>query len=155
MCPQEKVDKIKFQGYSTYTAHALNTSVEVFQSSSRFHYHDVIKVLIVLTDGNSSDKTYLRETAQYVRSLGILPFVVGVGSAFIEELKVIANGGESMNRVYKVKTFKALKGIVEDLYKEINSMLLDQGDEVDNITTTISGLKMSQFGSSTFWKVIS
>ena len=38
--------------------------------------------------------------------------------------QVIANGGESMNRVYKVKTFKALKGIVEDLYKEINSMLL-------------------------------
>ena len=40
-------------GYSTYTAHALNfTYEEEFMKSPRFHSKSISKVLVLVTDGS-------------------------------------------------------------------------------------------------------
>ena len=51
MCLQESVYKIALQDFSTYTAHALNKTVEDFKSSYRYNSSSTVKVLILLTDG--------------------------------------------------------------------------------------------------------
>ena len=51
LTPQSQVNSIQYQNGSTFTAHALNNTLEVFKKSVYFADSRVAKVMVVLTDG--------------------------------------------------------------------------------------------------------
>ncbi|XP_039271270.2 integrin alpha-X-like [Styela clava] len=126
---------IKLQSFTTYTAHALNVTAEHFQESDRFEDINTKKVVILLTDGASHDFDKLPATADYVRSLGIVTYAVGVGKAIIDELRIIATGNtSSSDYVYWADNFNGLDRIVSELQTEILKNVLEGTNEKASVT---------------------
>nr|XP_039261991.1 integrin alpha-M-like [Styela clava] len=120
---RQHLTEVSLQNYTTYTAHALNKTVMDFEDSGRLFDPSTKQVLILLTDGISTDKEYLPYSAKYVRSFGIQTYAVGVADAVQSELRTIATGNVMSNeRVYQVGDFSDLADIVERL----------QGDIIEN-----------------------
>ncbi|XP_076823506.1 integrin alpha-M-like [Clavelina lepadiformis] len=119
------VEGIKLQAFTTYTAHALNKTVDDFESSPRFGDSSTAKVLILLTDGKSDDQAYLADSANYVRSLGITTFSVGVGDININELRTVATGTDTDERVYFANDFDGLNEVAGKLRAAILSFVLE------------------------------
>ncbi|CAK8673304.1 unnamed protein product [Clavelina lepadiformis] len=103
----------------TCTATALNYTAAQFSDGNRR------KVIILLTDGVSSESAELPITAKYVRSLGIFTFAVGVDAARISELQIIATGRNTSERVYFTSDFGALLNISEELFMDLSSIALE------------------------------
>ena len=57
---QTAVDKISYQGYKTYTAHAINTTVNVFKDSPQYAKAGNSKVMILITGGRWVDVHFKR-----------------------------------------------------------------------------------------------
>ncbi|XP_076823501.1 vitrin-like isoform X1 [Clavelina lepadiformis] len=104
---------------ATCTATALNYTAPQFSDGNRR------KVIILLTDGVSSESAELPITAKYVRSLGIFTFAVGVDAARISELQIIATGRNTSERVYFTSDFGALLNISEELFMDLSSIALE------------------------------
>nr|CAB3257102.1 integrin alpha-1 [Phallusia mammillata] len=150
-CFNKSVSNISLHGYTTYTSHALNKTVLDFKSSSRFSNNSYSKVLILLTDGRSSDPAELPQAAKYVRSLGITTFAVGVGSDIVQsELGIIATGDPaSTERVYTVADFTDLESIVANLRKAILTVSLEGA--VDNTYDYAYNEELGENGFSTHY----
>uniref|UniRef100_H2Y6Y5 VWFA domain-containing protein n=1 Tax=Ciona savignyi TaxID=51511 RepID=H2Y6Y5_CIOSA len=58
-----QVRKIRYHQFSTFTAHAINKTIRDFQNSARWNDANTRKVIILLTDGRSSDFEYLPYSA--------------------------------------------------------------------------------------------
>ncbi|XP_039870486.1 integrin alpha-M-like [Simochromis diagramma] len=120
------INDISQQGGTTYTAKAIKHVVNnVFtpQSGSR---PNVKKVLIVITDGQSHDRTDLGGAAQLAESKNIVRFAIGVGNAFANpdakrELHTIASS-PSNKHVFQVENFDALEVIRQNLQDKIFSI---------------------------------
>lgn len=143
---KKAVNRIKRKGTLTNTAHALNKTVLDFMASPRWSEENTTKVLVLLTDGRASDSKYLEDSAKYVRSLGIIPFAIGVGKFNITELKIVATGDlSSESRVTSVQSFSGLDAIVEELTSQILKIVLEGAG-----STTIASykLEMGQNGFS-------
>jgi len=110
------MDSIKLQNFQTWTAHAMNKTVMEFETSARYSDSDTIKVMILVTDGDSTDKDDVPSTAAYLRSLGIESFAVGIGQANKQELNVIAN---SNDRVFFLENFEVMSSIAQKLTGDI------------------------------------
>nr|XP_039269783.1 collagen alpha-5(VI) chain-like [Styela clava] len=122
------LDEIELFGYTTYTAHAINKTVnEDFMGSDCFDRPSVKKIMILLTDGMSSDGSKLSSAASYARSNLINIFAIGVGSAVpVGELQIMATGElDNMKQVYPANTFDSLKVLLKSLKVDINSDLSD------------------------------
>ncbi|XP_076823290.1 integrin alpha-X-like [Clavelina lepadiformis] len=132
------VDAIVYDYGSTYTAAALRTAVGQFSTSDRQ------KVLILLTDGASSDSNKLSGSADYARSLDILTFAVGVGGANINELRTIATGTTTNERVYFAVNFDALSEIAGQLQTDISTVLEGSSSSAD----VLNELWNAQYGFS-------
>ncbi|XP_076819309.1 matrilin-1-like isoform X2 [Clavelina lepadiformis] len=113
------VEGIRLQGFTTYTSHALNKTVLDFKSSPRFSDPTTAKVLILITDGNASDSSLLANSANYLRSLGIKTFAVGVGELVISQLQTIANGKGTNERVYHLPEFESIPEITNQIRSEV------------------------------------
>ncbi|XP_039268785.2 integrin alpha-11-like [Styela clava] len=140
---EEAVDKIMIQGYTTYTAHAINKTVDDFMDSERFNDTAAKKVLILLTDGRSNDVVDLPVSAEYARSLGITVFAVGVAGYSEKELQIIATGEVGNNqRVYGLQKFSDLQQIVGSLQKSITGILEGSvsGNETNDLQNAETGL---------------
>ncbi|CAK8673899.1 unnamed protein product [Clavelina lepadiformis] len=146
----EAVDKIDLFSFTTYTAHALNKTVADFKSSNRFDSDSTAKVLILLTDGRSSDAEYLEQSAAYVRSLGITTFSVGVGRAVKKELRVVATGTDTDERVYYVSEFSGLNEIVNRLRNAILNFALE-GSSSGDVSAIAYDLQLAQIGFSSHY----
>lgn len=94
---------------STYTAKALNHTEVLFteEHGSRIK-QNVKQMLIVVTDGESHDRSLLNETASKLRDKGIIIYAVGVDKANQEELEAMAG---TKNNTIHVSNFDKLKDI--------------------------------------------
>nr|CAB3263659.1 cartilage matrix protein-like [Phallusia mammillata] len=145
-CFNDRVDRMRWFQSSTDTSHALNITVKNFMLSSRFNDPSVAKVLVLLTDGASTDSKYLKDTTNYVRSLGITTFAIGVGDADVNELKSIATGTNTNERVFYVSNFTDLDSVVGTLRTQIRKLSLEGG--VTTAGSSSFDTEMGEYGSS-------
>ncbi|XP_051522506.1 integrin alpha-X-like isoform X5 [Myxocyprinus asiaticus] len=107
----------------TNTATAIKQLVTEVFVSKRGARPFASKVLLVITDGKSTDKTPLTDAVQEAQANQIIRYAIGVGNAFsdaraLEELTTIASLPTSSHR-FKVTNFDALESIREKLKENI------------------------------------
>ncbi|CAK8688521.1 unnamed protein product [Clavelina lepadiformis] len=143
------VHQIQRHGYTTYTAHAINKTVEDFKNSSRFGDSTTTKIMILLTDGRSNDVDYLEASAHYARSFGIIIFAVGVASFAEEELKVITGNHADMDEnenIFGLGNFDQLVTTVTALQESMTEVMkFPDGSTSRNLT---NGLQQPHVGLS-------
>jgi uncharacterized protein YegL len=100
----------------------MNKTVMDFEASIHAGNPKTTRVMILLTDGQSTDKEFVPATADYVRSKGIKTFAIGVWEANIDELRTIANGNGTDEGVFEVDDFSNLGSIVATLQGEIQTI---------------------------------
>jgi len=109
------VDIVKYQGYTSYTSYAINKTVALFDKYSE-KGPQTTKVVILITDGLSSDASHLKYSSKLLRSNGILPICVGVVKASLDELQTISgNKNASNDRVIMLDNFSDLKTATEQV----------------------------------------
>ncbi|XP_031427416.1 integrin alpha-M-like [Clupea harengus] len=118
-----QVDNIEQIGGGTFTARAIKTVVnDVFDSSAGAR-PQANRILIVITDGLSSDSRHYPSVTALADTKNIIRYAVGVGNAFnnqraLNELNSIASSPES-DHMFKVDSFEALDKISNTLEKSI------------------------------------
>ncbi|XP_006805783.1 integrin alpha-X-like [Neolamprologus brichardi] len=163
--PWIEIDGISQLRAWTYTAKAIRHVVNnVFtpQTGSR---PNVKKVLIVITDGQSHDRSDLGGAAQLAESKNIIRFAIGVGSAFTnygakQELDTIASS-PSVKYVFQVQNFNALELIRQSLQDKIfsiegsqtsgESLKMEMSQEGFSAVYVPEGIQMSIVGANQ-WK---
>ncbi|KAJ7984485.1 hypothetical protein DPEC_G00355310 [Dallia pectoralis] len=142
----------------TSTAKAINTIVQdVFIARQGFR-PNAKKVLIVITDGMSTDSYNLKSAIQAAESAKITRFAIGVGSAFhwtaaVNELAFIATVPPSpqtvppTNFMFQVDNFQALDQISNTLQ---NSLFPIEGSQIAGESIK---MEMAQEGFSTAYTV--
>nr|XP_039269480.1 integrin alpha-X-like [Styela clava] len=125
------VRNISYHGFTTYTAHAIEKTVRDDFNGLRSRYPQARRVMILLTDGNSTDKESLPSAVRYAESEGVTSFAVGVKGYVLGELELIAGARE---RVITVDDFDQLLGIVSRIQQGIQVM---EGNTNSNITNDL------------------
>nr|XP_046233679.1 integrin alpha-M-like isoform X2 [Scatophagus argus] len=143
---ETQINRIRQLTGWTYTATAIKHVVEGVFSSAGGSRPNVKKILIVITDGESNDRTSLPEAANLAQSKNIVRFAIGVGSAFSsqgakEELNTIASS-PPQKHVFRVDNFNALEAIRQNLQEQIFSI---EGSQTSGETLK---MEMSQEGFS-------
>ncbi|XP_072229021.1 uncharacterized protein [Leuresthes tenuis] len=141
---QTQIQQISQSRGYTYTARAIKHLVDKVFSPAGGSRSKVKKILIVITDGKSSDSNHLKGAIQSAENKNIVRFAIGVGNAFgnpsaINELNTIASD-PPVNHVFKVQGFEALEKIRQNLQDKIFSI---EGSQSSGDTLT---LEMSQEG---------
>uniref|UniRef100_A0A8C1L245 VWFA domain-containing protein n=1 Tax=Cyprinus carpio TaxID=7962 RepID=A0A8C1L245_CYPCA len=121
---ESMVTGIRYEsGSSTYTATAIIKLVrDLFKPAGGLRPL-AKKVLIVITDGASHDRTLLDDAAKQTEANKIVRFAIGVGNAFNDpsakgELNTIASDPDN-DHVFKVTDFNALNNILQKLEESI------------------------------------
>ncbi|KAM8730448.1 integrin alpha-M-like [Acanthopagrus schlegelii] len=141
---QNQINAIRqFHGW-TYTAAAIRHVVDNVFTAGRGSRPNVKKVLIVITDGQSNDRSLLQDSANSAESKKIVRFAIGVGDAFTvagakAELETIASS-PSQDHVFQVESFQALEKIRQNLQEKIFSI---EGSQTSGATLK---MEMSQEG---------
>ncbi|XP_067225484.1 integrin alpha-X-like [Chanodichthys erythropterus] len=120
---QDAVNRISRQKGWTYTAAAIRHLVNELFVSSGGARPSANKILVVITDGESTDPDDLTEAVQQAQAKNIIRYAIGVGNAFNSgkarrELEIIASL-PSNNHVFRVNDFDALESIREKLKENI------------------------------------
>ncbi|KAM5152718.1 integrin alpha-D-like [Mantella aurantiaca] len=120
------LEDISYQGGKmTYTFSGIRFAIQELFIPQRRSRNKSQQVLIVITDGISSDnKTHSKESISMANSLGIKRISIGVGENFksgdpFEELKTISS---STNYIFPVSNFSALSQIESSLQNTIFSI---------------------------------
>ncbi|KAK1332449.1 hypothetical protein QTO34_007126 [Cnephaeus nilssonii] len=105
----ENLRRRRSTGGGTYTARALSHTDILFteEHGSRIK-QNVKQMLVIVTDGVSSDRYMLNDTASKLRDKGIIIYAVGVDQANQDELEIIAG---NKNNTIHVRDFDKLKDI--------------------------------------------
>nr|XP_033497526.1 collagen alpha-6(VI) chain-like isoform X1 [Epinephelus lanceolatus] len=102
----------------TYTGKALGYSLEFFNSEHGGRAAlQVPQILMVITDGDATDRNSLVAPSVALQDSGISVFSIGVEGANRTQLEIMA--GQDTSRVFYVDNFDAL----ETLYKNITNVL--------------------------------
>ncbi|KAM9352972.1 collagen alpha-6(VI) chain-like [Symphorus nematophorus] len=101
----------------TYTGKALDYSLQFFNSKHGGRAPQVPQILMVITDGDATDRNNLVGPSLRLRDNDISVFSIGVEGANKTQLEVMAGGDAS--KVFYVDNFDAL----ETLYKNITHVL--------------------------------
>ncbi|XP_042071716.1 integrin alpha-M isoform X1 [Haplochromis burtoni] len=158
------IDGISQHRGATFTAKAIKHLVENVFTSHRRSRPDVKKVLIVITDGESNDRSDLGGSVQLAKNKNIVRFAIGVGNAFTEqkakrELDTIASS-PSDKHVFQVKNFNALEIIRQNLQDKISvegsqtsgqSLKMEMSQEGFSAVYVPEGIQMSIVGANQ-WK---
>nr|XP_019964925.1 PREDICTED: integrin alpha-M-like [Paralichthys olivaceus] len=123
---ESNIDGIRQIGEGTNTAQAIQFVVQNVFTSEGGSRPNVKKILIVVTDGESTDSTSLPYSIQLAENNKIIRFAIGVGRAFSsqnakKELNYIASA-PSTNHVFRVESFNALDAITKNLQEKIFSI---------------------------------
>ncbi|XP_048026720.1 LOW QUALITY PROTEIN: integrin alpha-X-like [Megalobrama amblycephala] len=123
MAWQDAVKQISQQRGWTYTAAAIRKLVNELFVSSGGARPSANKILVVITDGESTDPDDLTAAVQQAQAKNIIRYAIGVGNAFNSdtarrELETIASL-PSNNHVFRVNDFDALESIREKLKENI------------------------------------
>ncbi|CAK8684346.1 unnamed protein product [Clavelina lepadiformis] len=118
------LDTVQRHGHTSYTAHAIEKAARFdFPSSPRNDDVCTYKVLIVVTDGSSSDSSMLMSSSNFARESGITLFAVGVRGYSLHELQTIASGATGSNdRVYATNSFSDLVTLIPHLRAGIHAL---------------------------------
>ncbi|XP_036930513.1 collagen alpha-6(VI) chain isoform X4 [Acanthopagrus latus] len=112
------IDALKSPFGDTYTGRALAYTLDFFnQDNGGRAALRVPQILMVITDGDATDRNSLVAPSVALRSNGISVLSIGVEGANKTQLEVMAGGDKS--RVFYVDNFEAL----ENLYKNITHVL--------------------------------
>ncbi|XP_052252197.1 collagen alpha-1(XII) chain-like isoform X2 [Dreissena polymorpha] len=103
------------QGLATYTGEALKFVVEEVLNAVNGDRPNAKDVVLVVTDGKSTDPGDLLIYAEQLKQKASKVFAVGVGSYELSELKEIASDPAY---VYEVDSFDALDSISDNLRRE-------------------------------------
>ncbi|KAM9715733.1 integrin alpha-M-like [Menidia menidia] len=123
---QAQIEGIRQSRGATYTARAIQSVVDNVFTATAGSRLKVKKILIVITDGESNDRTNLQSSVRSAENKGITRFAIGVGNAFNsfvakQELNTIASNPSS-NHVFQVENFEALEKIRQNLQDKIFSI---------------------------------
>ncbi|XDV45085.1 hypothetical protein PO909_013244 [Leuciscus waleckii] len=118
-----RIGEIKQQGGWTYTAKAINKLMDELFITEGGVRQSAIKILIVITDGRSTDEPHLRGAVEKAEKKNIIRFAVGIGEAFDDphtkqQLVIIASAPVT-EHVFNVTDFDALDSIREQLEENI------------------------------------
>ncbi|KAG8009158.1 Integrin alpha-M, partial [Nibea albiflora] len=143
---EAQIDGIHQLGGGTYTARAIKRVVNDVFSSYGGARPNVKRVLIVITDGYSSDRYDLQGASNSAENAKIVRFAIGVGGAFTNpsakrELETIASS-PSNEHVFHVGNFAALETIRKSLQEKIFAI---EGSQTDGESLK---MEMSQDGFS-------
>uniref|UniRef100_A0A3B4AB57 Uncharacterized protein n=1 Tax=Periophthalmus magnuspinnatus TaxID=409849 RepID=A0A3B4AB57_9GOBI len=105
-----------YRGGSTNTGRAMTYVREKIFVSSRGARSNVPRVMVLITDGKSSDS--FKDAATKLRNTDVEIFAVGVKDAVRSELEAIANP-PSDTHVYEVEDFDAFQRISKELTQSI------------------------------------
>ncbi|XP_030278177.1 collagen alpha-6(VI) chain-like [Sparus aurata] len=112
------IDALKSPFGDTYTGRALACTLDYFnQDNGGRAALRVPQILMVITDGDVTDRSSLVEPSVALRDNGITVFSIGVEGANKAQLEVMAGGDKS--KVFYVDNFEAL----ENLYKNVTHVL--------------------------------
>ncbi|RXN38825.1 integrin alpha-M-like protein [Labeo rohita] len=120
---EDAVTKISQRRGGTHTAKAIKQLVRELFVSEGGARPSASKILVVITDGESTDKYFLAEAVQQAQAKNITRYAIGVGNAFNNyqarrELAIIASLPTNKH-VFKVTDFDALDSIREQLKENI------------------------------------
>lgn len=105
-----------YRGGSTNTGKAMTYVRERIFINSRGARQNVPRVMVLITDGKSSDS--FRDAATNLRNIDVEIFAVGVKDAVRSELEAIANP-PSDSHVFEVEDFDAFQRISKELTQSI------------------------------------
>ncbi|KAF4084089.1 hypothetical protein AMELA_G00124740 [Ameiurus melas] len=105
-----------YRGGSTNTGKAMTYVREKIFVSSRGARASVPRVMVLITDGKSSDS--FKDPAANLRSTDVEIFAVGIKDAVRSELEAIANS-PAENHVFEVEDFDAFERISKELTQSI------------------------------------
>ncbi|KAM7403882.1 hypothetical protein PAMA_004351 [Pampus argenteus] len=105
-----------YRGGSTNTGKAMSYVREKIFISARGARQNVPRVMVLITDGKSSDS--FKDAATNLRNIDVEIFAVGVKDAVRSELEAIANP-PSDTHVYEVEDFDAFQRISKELTQSI------------------------------------
>ncbi|XP_024293407.1 collagen alpha-1(XII) chain isoform X2 [Oncorhynchus tshawytscha] len=105
-----------YRGGSTNTGKAMNYVREKIFISTRGARTSVPRVMVLITDGKSSDS--FKDAATNLRNIDVEIFAVGVKDAVRSELEAIANA-PAATHVYTVEDFDAFQRISKELTQSI------------------------------------
>lgn len=102
----------------TYTGKALKFCLQFFSAENGGRAQlQVPQILMVITDGDATDRNNLLEPSEALRGKGVSVFSIGVKGANRTQLEIMA--GQDKSKVFFVDNFAAL----ERLYKNITQEL--------------------------------
>ncbi|XP_072568789.1 integrin alpha-M-like [Paramormyrops kingsleyae] len=122
-----RINEISQQRGATFTPTAIREVVNKLFVPNRGARPDAVKVLLVITDGETSgDYTPLSDVVNEAERKGIIRYAIGVGGAFHyesaqQELKTIASN-PTENHLFRVNDFQALDNLRASLEKSIFSI---------------------------------
>ncbi|XP_062386968.1 integrin alpha-X-like [Sardina pilchardus] len=134
----DQVDSIVQERQGTATAKGIKKVVnEAFDVSAGMR-PDATKILIVITDGRSSDSDKYDAVTKLADAKKIIRYAIGVGGAFnsqwaLEELRSIASSPVS-EHMFKVDSFEALDQISNTLER---SIIVIEGTQTTGDATTM------------------
>ncbi len=112
------VSELKPPYGDTYTGKALSYTLQFFNSEHGGRAAiQVPQILMVITDGDATDRNNLVAPSVALRDKGINVFSIGVEGANLTQLEIMA--GHDKSHVFYVDNFDAL----ETLYKDISLVL--------------------------------
>ncbi|XP_014453376.2 integrin alpha-M isoform X1 [Alligator mississippiensis] len=139
-------DVMQLQG-GTYTASAIRKVVQNVFVPWRGARASATKVLIVITDGEKTERLRYRDVIPEAEREGIVRYAIGVGEAFSspgaqKELNEIASDPDT-EHVFQVNNFDALQGLQSQLQEKIFAIEGTQSQRGSSFQ-----LEMSQEGFS-------
>lgn len=117
---EQAIDNIRYPAGGTYTGKALTKASENLFDPSSARPGNVSKILVVLTDGVSTDD--VTQPAALLKNINVVPYVVGIGSNYdLSQLEQIAVNATDL--VFRTEfntiseTFNRLRGkICQGIY---------------------------------------
>lgn len=102
----------------TYTGKALKFCLQFFSAENGGRAElQVPQILMVITDGDATDRNNLVEPSEALRSKGVNIFSIGVKGANMTQLEIMA--GQDKSKVFFVDNFAALEGLYKNISKEL------------------------------------
>lgn len=111
---EKGVEAIQQLGGGTETGKALSYMAPLFKKAVVTRGHKVPEYLVVITDGQSSDK--VEAPAKALRTQGVTIYAIGVKNASIDELHQISGNPK---KTFFVNDFDALIPIRDDIIRDI------------------------------------
>ncbi|XP_064204822.1 integrin alpha-L-like isoform X2 [Anguilla rostrata] len=103
----------------TNTYGAMNNVLQsILNSTTAGAIPDATKVLVIITDGNPSDKDW-KKVVKTMDDRHITRYVIGVGNVARETLTALSSHLSNKNTTFPMNDYDGLKGVLDSLQKQI------------------------------------